>query len=127
MKTVGEGMKTAGAGNKADRTELFERAPIPRAMAVMSIPMIISQLITLIYNMADTFFLGLTNDPYKVAASSLVLTLYLFTVGIANLFGAGGGSLLSRLLGAKEEEEARKVSSASLAWAAMATAAYSVL
>ena len=70
MKTAGEGMKTAGAGSKADRTELFERAPIPRAMAVMSIPMIISQLITLIYNMADTFFLGLTNDPYKVAPFS---------------------------------------------------------
>ena len=127
VKTAGEKIKAAGTGKNQDRTELFERAPIPRAMAVMSIPMIISQLITLIYNMADTFFLGLTNDPYKVAASSLVLTLYLFTAGIANLFGAGGGSLLSRLLGAKEEEEARKVSSASLAWAAMATAAYSVL
>ena len=101
VKTAGEKIKAAGTGKNQDRTELFERAPIPRAMAVMSIPMIISQLITLIYNMADTFFLGLTNDPYKVAASSLVLTLYLFTAGIANLFGAGGGSLLSRLLGAK--------------------------
>ena len=48
--------------------------------------------------MADTWFLGLTNDPYKVAASSLVLTLYMFTIGIANLFGTGGGSLISRQL-----------------------------
>ena len=110
----------------ADRTELFERAPVPRAMAVMALPMIVSQLITLVYNMADTFFLGLTNDPYKVAASSLVLTLYLFTIGIANLFGTGGGSLISRLLGAKDEEEAKKVSAASLLWAGASTAVYSV-
>lgn len=86
----------------SDKTELFEYAPVPRAMAVMAIPTIFSQLITLIYNMADTWFLGLTNDPYKVAASSLVLTLYMFTIGIANLFGTGGGSLISRLLGARQ-------------------------
>ncbi|MBO6107417.1 MAG: hypothetical protein J6P32_07510 [Stomatobaculum sp.] len=86
----------------SDKTELFEYALVPRAMAVMAIPTIFSQLITLIYNMADTWFLGLTNDPYKVAASSLVLTLYMFTIGIANLFGTGGGSLISRLLGARQ-------------------------
>ncbi len=112
---------------KADRTELFENAPIPRAMAVMAIPTIFSQLVTLVYNMADTWFIGLTNDPYKVAASSLVLTLYLLTVGIANLFGTGGGSLISRLLGEKREEEARKVSAASIYWAAGAALTYSVL
>ena len=109
----------------SDKTELFEHTPVPRAMAVMAIPTIFSQLITLIYNMADTWFLGLTNDPYKVAASSLVLTLYMFTIGIANLFGTGGGSLISRLLGAKREDEARRVCAAGIYWAAGAALCYS--
>lgn len=120
-------MAQTGKNMTADRTELFERAPVPKAMAVMAIPTIFSQLITLIYNMADTWFIGLTNDPYKVAASSLVLTLYLLTIGIANLFGTGGGSLVSRLLGAKREDEARRVSAASFWWAAGAAVVYSAV
>ena len=111
----------------SDKTELFEYAPIPRAMAVMAIPTIFSQLITLIYNMADTWFLGLTNDPYKVAASSLVLTLYMFTIGIANLFGTGGGTLISRLLGIYDNDEARKVSALSLWLTVGVTVLYSLL
>ena len=110
-----------------ERTYLFEQAPVPRAMAVMAIPTIMSQLITLIYNVADTWFIGLTNNPYMVAASSLVLTLYLFTVGIANLFGTGGGSLVSRLLGAGDEAEAGRVSAVSLQMAGAAALAYSAV
>lgn len=62
-----------------------------------------------------------------VAASSLVLTVYLMTVAIANLFGVGGGSLVVRLLGRKEEPEARKVASLSLVMAAGASLAFSAL
>ncbi len=112
---------------KAGRTEIFERVPVPRAMAVMALPTIMSQLITLVYNVADTWFIGLTNNPYMVAASSLVLTLYLITAGIANLFGTGGGSLISRLLGSGEEEEAGKVSAVSLMMASAAALAYSLV
>ena len=62
-----------------DKTELFESAPVPRAMMTMAVPTIISQLIALVYNMADTWFIGRTNNPYMVAASSLVLTVFLMT------------------------------------------------
>jgi multidrug efflux pump len=54
-----------------ENKELFESFPIPKALAALAIPTIISQLITMIYNMTDTFFIGRTNDPYKVAAASL--------------------------------------------------------
>lgn len=107
--------------------ELFETKPVPAALAKMALPTIVSQLITLIYNMADTWFIGRTNNPYMVGASSLVLTIFLMTAALANLFGVGGGSLAVRLLGRKDEEEAAKVASMSLIMAAGASLAFSLL
>lgn len=112
---------------KAATREIFETRSVPYALAKMAIPTIISQLIILIYNIADTWFIGQTNNPYMVAASSLVLTIFLMTTSIANLFGVGGGSLVVRLLGKKDEEEAKKVASYSLIMAAGASLAFSLL
>lgn len=111
----------------AEKTEIFERMPVPAALAKMAVPTIVSQLITLVYNMADTWFIGQTNNPYMVAASSLVLTVFLMTTSIANLFGVGGGTLTVRLLGSHQEEEARKVASISLVMATGAALTFSVL
>ena len=66
------------------------------------------------YNMADTFFVGQTNNPYMVAATSLILPVFNITLCLAGLAGIGGGSLISRLLGEGDEEEARRVSAFSL-------------
>jgi len=88
--------------------------PVGRALLTMAIPTIISQLITMIYNLADTFFIGMSNDPYKVAAASLVSVLFFMLNSLSNLFGVGGGSLLSRLLGEKREEDARRVGAFSI-------------
>lgn len=115
------------ANRNIDKSEIFERMPVPAALAKMAVPTIISQLITLVYNIADTWFIGQTDDPYMVAASSLVLTVFLMTSAIANLFGAGGGSLVVRLLGSKQEEEARKVASLSFVMAGGASLAFSLL
>ena len=110
-----------------EKTEIFEQMPVPAALAKMAIPTIVSQLITLIYNVADTWFIGQTNNPYMVAASSLVLTVFLMTTSLANLFGVGGGTLTVRLLGSRQEEEARKVASVSLIMAAGASMTFSAL
>lgn len=110
-----------------NKNELFETRPIASALATMAIPTVISQLITLIYNIADTWFIGQTNNPYMVAASSLVLTVFLMLSAIANLYGAGGGSLVVRLLGSRNEEEARKVASLSLVMAVGTTIIFSLL
>ena len=95
---------------KTDKTELFEKTPVPRAVLALVIPTVISQIITVIYNMADTFFIGQLNDPDQVAAASLSLPLFLLTTGLANLFGIGGASLISRSLGLGDTEKARKAS-----------------
>ena len=102
------------------KTELFETMPVPAALARMAVPTIVSQLITLIYNMADTWFIGRTQNPYMVGASSLVLTIYMVSVALSNLFGVGGGSTVVRLLGSRREDEARKVACWSLVMAAAA-------
>ena len=112
----------AGAGEK---TEIFETISIPAALAKMAVPTIVSQLITLVYNVADTWFIGQTNNPYMVAASSLVLTVFLMTTSIANLFGVGGGTLTVRLLGRRQEAEAGRVASVSLVMAAGAALVFS--
>ena len=110
-----------------DKTFIFEKMPVPAALAKMAIPTIVSQMITLIYNIADTWFIGQTNNPYMVAASSLVLTIFLMTTALANIFGVGGGTLAVRLLGSSQEEEARKVASESLVMAAGAALTFSAL
>ncbi len=80
----------------------------------MALPAIASQLITLIYNLADTWFVGRTNNPYMVAATSLVLPVYMLCIVISDVFGVGGGTLIARLIGAGNEKEASKVSAACL-------------
>ena len=110
---------------KNSKTELFERMPVGRALLTMAIPTIISQLITMIYNLADTFFIGMSNDPYKVAAASLVSILFFMLNSLSNLFGVGGGSLLSRLLGEKRDEEAKRVGAFSIYGSLAIAAAYS--
>ncbi len=92
-----------------ENVEIFEKLPIPKAIQKMAIPTIISQLIVLIYNIADTFFIGRTNNPYMVAGASLILPVFNLALVISSFFGSGGGSLISRLLGANNLKEARKV------------------
>ena len=94
-----------------ENKELFETMPVAKALTKMAIPTIISQLITMIYNLADTYFIGRTNNPYMVAAASLSYVLFFILTALSNLFGVGGGSQISRLLGQKRYEEAKKVCS----------------
>lgn len=112
---------------KNDKTELFETMPVGKALLTMAIPTIISQLITMIYNLADTFFIGMSNDPYKVAAASVVGVLFFMLNSLANLFGVGGGSLLSRLLGEKREADARRVGAFSIYGSLMIAGIYSLV
>ena len=106
----------AGIRNKK---EIFENLPVPRALWVMAVPTVISQLINLIYNMVDAYFIGRTGNSYMMGATTLTLTLVMMSVALANITGIGGGSLLARLMGAGKEEEARRISAFS-AWGSMA-------
>lgn len=112
---------------KYTKTELFEKMPVGKALLTMAIPTIVSQLITMIYNLADTVFIGMSNDPYKVAAASVVAVLFFMLTALANLFGVGGGSLLSRLLGQKRENDARRVGAFSIYGSLMISAVYAFI
>ena len=105
---------------------IFESMPVPEAVRIMALPTIISQLIVLIYNMADTFYLGRTNNPFMVAGVSLILPVFNICLSLAGLAGIGGGALISRLLGAGEAKEAEKVSAFSVSLAVVTTAVFSV-
>lgn len=97
----------ADKGNK----ELFENMPVSKALWTLCVPTVISQLIVLIYSLADTFYVGRTNNPYMVAAASLILPVYNISISLAGIAGVGGGSLISRHLGAGKYEDAKKVCS----------------
>lgn len=88
--------------------------PVTKAVAAMAGPTIISQLIHLIYNMADTFFVGRTGNSYMIASMSVTSTIYLLCIAFANLFGVGGGSLIARLKGRGEDEHVKAVSAFSI-------------
>ncbi|MGN0708802.1 MAG: MATE family efflux transporter [Anaerovoracaceae bacterium] len=96
---------------KINNRELFESMPVYRALGRLAMPTVISQLILLIYNLSDTYFIGRTQDPYMVAGASLIYPVYNICIALANIFGTGGGSLISRLLGSGRTKEAGKVCS----------------
>ena len=106
---------------------LFEKMNPVKALVIMSAPTVASQLVILFYNIADTWFIGRTNNPYMIAASSLGLTVYLIIVAFSNVFGVGGGALMVRLTGEKNTEEAEKVSSYSVALSAITALACSLI
>lgn len=91
--------------------ETFEKKPVFRAVLAQSMPAIIAQLIALLYNWADTFFLARLNQPELVAAAMIALPLYLMLTAIGNLPGVGGGSLFSHFLGKRDPESASSVAS----------------
>ena len=77
-------------------TDLFEKVSVPKAVATMAVPTMISMLVVVIYNMADTFFIGQTQDPLQVAAVSLATPVFMIFMALGNLFGIGGSSAISR-------------------------------
>lgn len=98
----------------SNKKEIFETMPVTKAVASMAGPTIISQLVHLIYNIADTFFVGRTGNSYMIASMSVTSTIYLLCIAFANLFGVGGGSLIARLKGRGEDIHARAVSAFSI-------------
>ena len=107
-----------------ERKKIFEDLPVASALRTMVVPAVISQLIVLIYNMADTFYVGQTGNPYMVAGTSLILPVFNISLCLAGLAGIGGGALISRLLGKGREDEARRVSVFSIYLAVLVAALF---
>ena len=92
-----------------NRTLVFEKLPIRQAVWRQVLPAIASQLIVLIYNLADTYFVGMLNDPVETAAVTIVYSPFVMLTAVSNLFGVGGASMIARALGRKDNAGARKI------------------
>lgn len=95
----------------SDSMEIFKSAPIPQAVLKNTIPAMAAMMMVLIYNLADTFFIGQTNDALMVAAVSLVTPAFLLFMALGTVFGIGGTSVISRAIGEGRKEYAKKVCS----------------
>lgn len=105
--------------NPKDRTEIFESLPIPKAVIKLTLPSIAASLVTILYNLADTYFVGLLNNADQSAAISFASTITLALIAIQNLFGVGGSSFFGRSLGAKDHIKAKETAAFSI-WASIA-------
>lgn len=94
--------------NEHEKAELFERLPIPKAVMTMAVPTIISSLVMVIYNLADTYFVGMLNNPIQNAAVTLAAPVLLAFNAVNNLFGVGSSSMMSRSLGRKDYDAVRQ-------------------
>ncbi len=93
------------------KTELFERTPIAKAFFKLTVPTVLASLVMIIYNLADTFFVGMLNDPIQNSAVTLAAPVMMAFYGITNLFGVGSSSMMSRALGRYDFETVYKSSS----------------
>lgn len=94
--------------------EVMEKMPIPSAILRLAIPTVFSTIISIIYNLTDTYFIGLLDDPIQLGAISLAFPVFTFLQAVGNMFGLGAPSYISRCLGAKKYDEVRKTSAVSI-------------
>lgn len=92
------------------KIELFERMPVPNAVMKLAVPTILSSLVMVLYNLADTYFVGMLNNPIENAAVALAAPVLLAFNAVNNLFGVGSSSMMSRALGRRDYETVYKSS-----------------
>lgn len=91
--------------------EVFRKAPVSQAVFKNALPAMAAMLMVLVYNLADTFFIGQIHDALQVAAVSLATPVFLMFMAVGTIFGVGGTSVISRALGEGNEDYAKKVCS----------------
>lgn len=101
-------MKT-DTNKKTSQDTMFTTMPVGQAVMKNAIPAMIAMLMVLVYNLADTFFIGMTHDAYQVAAVSLATPVFLLFMAVGTIFGIGGTSVISRALGQGKKDFAKKV------------------
>lgn len=94
--------------NTISTADMMEKESIQEVLLKLAVPAIIAMLINAVYNIVDTIFVGMLDNTSAIAAVSIVYPLFMFIGAIGTMFGAGGASYLSRLLGEKKKTEADK-------------------
>ena len=95
---------------KASRTDVFESMPIAKAVMTLTVPTVISSLVMVLYNLADTYFVGMLNDAVQNSAVTLAAPVLLAFNAVNNLFGVGSSSMMSRGLGRRDYDTVRQSS-----------------
>lgn len=98
--------------------ELFEKTSVPKAYMKLALPVVLSMMVSLVYNMVDTYFIALTGVQELVAGVSLVIPIFTMMIAFGDIFGLGGSSVISRLFGEKREGDAKRAS-AFCVWASV--------
>ena len=102
--------------SKNAKLHLLETTPVTPAILKLAIPTMLGMVVQVFYNMTDTFFVGRLNDANQVAAVAIIMPIFMITMALSGIFGNGGASYLSRLLGSKEYDRAKQT--LSTAWLA---------
>lgn len=110
-----------------EKIDLFEHMKISKAIPRLAIPTVLGTMVMILYNLADTFFVGLLNSPVQTSAVTLVAPVILLFNAVNNLFGVGAGSLISRSLGSKDFDTARKTSCVAFYASVISGALFSLL
>lgn len=92
------------------KNELFETMPVPKAYMKLAVPVMMSSVLMLIYNMVDMYFIAKTGNTSLVAGVSLCAPVFTFMIAIGDIFGLGGSSLISRLFGQGKQEDGKRLS-----------------
>lgn len=110
-----------------ENADLMLKTSVPKAILTLSIPTVLSTIVALLYNLTDTYFIGLLDDPVQLGAISLAFPLFMVIQAIGNMFGNGAPAYISRCLGAENLDEARKTSAVSVYVSAIMTLVVTVL
>ncbi len=93
-----------------EENELFEKAPVPRAFFSLALPVVMGHVVSLCYNMTDTWFIARTGNTDLVAGISLCAPVFTAMVALGDVLGLGGSTFISRLFGQKKDEDGRRIS-----------------
>lgn len=110
-----------------EKIELFENIPVRKAVMKLSVPTVLSSLVMVIYNLADTYFVGMLNNPIENSAVTLAAPLLLAFNAVNNLFGVGSSSMMSRALGRKKFDTVYRSSAFGFYCAVISGALFSLL
>ena len=111
---------------KDSKVYLFEKMPIPKAVLKLCIPTVLSSLVMVLYNLADTFFVGMLNDPIQNAAVTLAYPVLLAFNAVNNLFGVGASSMMSRAMGRHDYDTVKKSSAVGFYFALICAAIFAI-
>ncbi len=115
------------ASSREGREAVFESYSIPKAVVTLSVPTVLSSLVSVLYSLADTYFVGLLNDPVQTAAVTLAAPVLLAFNAVNNLFGVGSSSMMSRAYGRRDFDTLRQSSAFGFYGALICGAAFSLL